>query len=181
MARKKEAIGGVVTELRVTLAQAKERSESIKRQISDRERQVAETERRIEAKKAEIEKGRTELDTKLGEIEAVKASLEGLLGRMDAIKAEETTRAELLAGLGERIKAIEAEIKAVKARYSEMQELKGELTIEARELELGIIAVEEYPKISTEIRLFRREATEAEHETAGTKDDLREKISSLER
>ncbi len=184
MALKKEAIGGVVTELRVTLAQAKERSESIKRQVSDRERSVAETGRRIEAKKAEIEKGRTELDAKLGEIEAVKASLEGLLGRMDAIKAEETTRAELLAVLGERIKAIEAEIKAIKAQYSEMQELKGELTIEARELELGINNLVERvsEKYATDIRLFRREETETEPEGGqleGQRDDLREKIASL--
>ncbi|MBE7415864.1 MAG: hypothetical protein HS130_11840 [Deltaproteobacteria bacterium] len=57
---------------------------------------------------------------------------------MSTIKKEETEKAEALENTSGQIKTAEHELSEIKARYSELGELKGELTIEIREKELAI-------------------------------------------
>ncbi|MBI5588220.1 MAG: chromosome segregation protein SMC [Deltaproteobacteria bacterium] len=186
LAAKKEALNQVVTEIRVTLAQTKERHGSLAKQVAEKERSIEETDRRLELKKAEIERGRKESAEKTEQVNSVKERLERLLGETEGVKRLEVEKTELLTELSEKIKGIEAEFKELKSAYSESQELKGELTIELKETELSIGNLKEkiLEKYSTDISTYRNETSENEagpdiSSLEARKNDLREKIASL--
>ncbi|MBI1912677.1 MAG: chromosome segregation protein SMC [Deltaproteobacteria bacterium] len=184
LAEKKEKLSQVVTEIRVTLAQAKERFEAMNKQITERERSIADTDRRLETKAQEIEHGRAEVAEKSKQVDALKAKLEGLLSRIDIIKEEEIAKTEALNTLTERIKTIENNLKEFKSRYSELQELKGELTIEHKEMEMSINHLKEKmnERYSTNIEGFRPDEGEENLDIdslEAKKAELREKITSL--
>lgn len=184
LSARKEEISAVVTEARVKLASSRERLESVKREIASRERSIEESGRRMESKKAEIERGRQETAAREQEARAIKERLEGLLSRIDAIRKEEVVKAESLEALAGQIRTIEHEIKEIKTRYSEAQELKGELTIELRETELAIKGLNErmQEKYSTFLQEYRPAEGEAVPDTASLetrREETREKIASL--
>lgn len=186
LVERKDRLNQIVTEIRVTLAETKERHGSLLKQVSEKERSIEETGRRLELKNAEIERGRAEAGEKAELVASVKERLEGLLGETEEVKKVEVEKTELLTSLNDRIREVETELKDLKSAYSESQELKGELSIEIREMELSIGNLREKvaEKYSTEISLYRAETAEAEsgpviEELEARKNDLREKIASL--
>jgi len=184
LGRRKEEISAVVTEARVKLASSRERLESVKREVSSKERSIEESGRRIETKKAEIERSALEIASKENEAAAIKERLEALLSQIDGIKKEEVAKAEALDALASQIKTIEHELKEVKGKYSEAQELKGELTIELREMELAIKGLNErmQEKYGTFLQEYRplegEEAPDIEN-LEEKREDLREKIAAI--
>lgn len=184
LGRKKEEISAVVTEARVKLASSRERLESLKREVSSKERSIEESGRRIEGKKSEIERGRQEISLKENEAAAIKERLEALLSRIDGIKKEEVAKSEALDALASQIKTVEHELKEVKGKYSEAQELKGELTIELREMELAIKGLnermqEKYGTFLQEYRPVEGEAVPDTESLEEKREDLREKIGAI--
>jgi len=184
LASKREAISIVVTEARVKLASSRTRLESFKRELVEKERSVEERGRRIEGRHADIEQGRKEMAEKEQELSRIKETLEGLIGQVDGIKKEEAVKTEALEALNTQIRTAEHELKEIKNRYSELQEMKGELTIEIREMELAIANLndrmrDKYSSFVQEYRPAEGEAAPDIQDLESRRDDLREKISSL--
>ncbi|MBI5642015.1 MAG: chromosome segregation protein SMC [Deltaproteobacteria bacterium] len=184
LAGEKDALLGIVTEIRVKLAQAKERFESLKRQIAEKDRSILDADRRLEVRKAEIEKGRSESEEKSRLVEESKRKLDGFISAIDGVKKEEVAKTEQLNALATRIKEVEHELKEIKANYSELQELKGELSIEVKELELSAINLRE--RINEKYVINLAPFTHAEGETMpdvefneAKRNELREKIADL--
>ena len=176
----------VVTEIRVTLAQSRERHASLAKQVAEKERSIEDTDRRLELKVSEIERGKAEAAEKSEEIAVVKERLERLLSDTEDVKRVEVEKTELVNELTEKLKGIEAELKDLKNEYSEAQELKGELTIEIKEMELSIGNLKDRiaEKYSTDISVYRAEPVEGEAGPDITaletqRNDLRDKIASL--
>ncbi len=189
IAAEKEELTQTVTEIKVSLAQAKERYESFGKQRAEKEKSIEETSGRMRTKSDEILRGKEETDTKLSQIESLKARLEGLLAQTDAIKKEGVEKTEQMSALNSRIKEIETEIREIKSKSSELQKLKGELSIELKETELGARNIREriLEKYGTDIEAFKpgsmesgepREPVNIESLEA-KKEELREKITSL--
>jgi hypothetical protein len=76
MAGEKERLSGVVTELKVSLAQRTERHEQHKAQIGEKRERITGVDSRIAHKSEEIEAGRAETLLKRGAVEAIKSSIE---------------------------------------------------------------------------------------------------------
>ena len=134
----KDALSDELTEAKVSLAKTAERFSSLERQLSEREALSRETSLKVVKKNSEIEGGRAEAGEKTGAMEGIKAMIEALLKEADGARREEVVRAEALTALTGRLKAIDDEIRALRNEFSELEELKGELTIELKETELGI-------------------------------------------
>ncbi|MBI4948612.1 MAG: chromosome segregation protein SMC [Deltaproteobacteria bacterium] len=184
LASEKERLSGILTEIRVSLAHSNERHGSIKREIAAKESATADTSRKIEARSSEIERGRIESDEKIKSLDDLKARLDGLLGELDAIKKEEVQRTEEMNGLANRLKDSEHEIKSLKSAFSELQELKGELSIDTKEYELSIANLRDKVSEKYSVSLAPYVTPEGGHipdttaeETRRT--ELREKISEL--
>lgn len=137
LAAKKESLSSVVTEIRVAMAQTKERHESLQKLVSEKTSMIEATARKIESKTEEIERARAEVEAKTSQTGEIKARLEELLADVDRVKKEEVSQNERLEGLNARMREVEGELKSIKSQYSELQELKGELSIELREMELS--------------------------------------------
>ena len=184
LASRKEALSNVVTEARVKLASSRARLESLKRELAEKERSVEERGKRIDARRVDIEKGRVEIEEKERELSRIKETLEGLINQVDGIKKEEAVKQEALDALNTQIRTAEHELKEIKNRYSELQEMKGELTIEIREMELAIANLndrmrEKYSSFVQEYRPAEGEAMPDIQGLESQREDLREKISSL--
>lgn len=189
LASGKEGLQSVVTEIRVALAQSKERFESLKKRAAEKTGLIENTERRIAARLREIESGRGEAEVKERESGDIKAMLEGLLEEVALVKKEEVSRKELLEGLTTRIKEVEGELKGLKTKYSELQELKGELSIEIKEMELGVDNLKEKvaERYGADIDVFEPETTVIPEGDAppdiealdAKRTDLRGKIAAL--
>lgn len=143
LAAKKEELSGIVTEIRVTLAQARERLESLRKELESRTSTLDETIQRMEVKVSEIASGSEEAKEKEEELKGLKASIEELLSARDSLRADETRKGEALGELEERIRGVEKELKGTKDKTSELLELKGELTIEVRELDMKMTNLKE--------------------------------------
>ncbi|MFQ5735627.1 MAG: chromosome segregation protein SMC [Thermodesulfobacteriota bacterium] len=159
LASKKEALQDVVTEIRIKLARAKERFEALKRQVAEKTSLMEATERKISARLEEIERGSAEAGQRQRDTEEIKAKLEGLLGDVEEIKCEEVSKTELLESLNTRIHGVEGELKEIKTKYSELQDLKGELSVETKEMELAVGNLREKiaERYGTDIDSFRPE------------------------
>ncbi len=184
LSAEKERLSGIVTEIRVSLAQARERHDSIKRQIAGKEHVMAETSRRLSAKREAIEAAGVEIARKGSEIEGLRVKIEELLSRTDGVRKEEARLLNTVSSLSGEIKGIEDGIRDLDSRRTELQELKGELTIDLKEMELNINNLSE--RIRERYGSGVREFTQAEGEGApdvsaleAQRDGLREKISSL--
>ncbi|MBI5903804.1 MAG: chromosome segregation protein SMC [Deltaproteobacteria bacterium] len=184
LSAEKERLSGIVTEIRVALAQAKERHESIKRQIAGKEHAMEETLRRLSAKREGIEAAGVEIARRGSEIEVLRVKIEELLSRTDGVRKEEARLLDTVSSLSGEIKGIEDAIRELESRRTELQELKGELTIDLKEMELNINNLSE--RIRERYGSDVREFTPAEGEAApdvsaleARRDGLREKISSL--
>ncbi|MDP2688976.1 MAG: chromosome segregation protein SMC [Deltaproteobacteria bacterium] len=160
LASRKEGLQNIVTEIRVSLAQTKERFEALKKQAAEKSGLVRETERRITLKCEEIERGRAEAEQKARETGEIKARLEGLIENVDRVKKEEVTQNELLEGLTSKMREVEGELKGLKSRYSELAELKGELSVEIKEMELSFANLREKmaERYGTDMESFSPEA-----------------------
>lgn len=201
LTKNKEGLSEAATGVLVTLAQSKERSESLKRELIEKERSAGETTKRLAAKSEEIHSGRAEMAERLKHAEALKARIDELLSSIDEAKKEEVARGETLFMLSERIKGVEHELKGVQQEIAELHELKGEISVEAKEMELNIRNLKDkiIEKYGVDIETFRSgqvlgtetghtqdaeggETQEAEEDTTALearKEDLREKLSSL--
>ncbi len=188
LASKKEALASVVTEIRVALAQTKERHGSLKKLVYEKTSTIEGTGRRITAKLEEIERARAEVEAKTSQTGEIKARLEGLLADVDKVKKEEVGQNNLLEGLTTRMRAVEAELKSLKSKYSELQELKGELSIELREMELsaGNLKEKMAERYGTDIDTFDAAAAGVEGDgppdleaLEGKRKELRNRIADL--
>ncbi|MBI5345032.1 MAG: chromosome segregation protein SMC [Deltaproteobacteria bacterium] len=137
LANEKERLASAVTEMKVSLAQSRERYESIRKELSEKERFTEEVNRKISLKKEEIEAARVEASLKAEEVMSIKARIEGLLAKAGTIKSEETERGETLSLLNVRLQEADSGLKALKTALSGIQEMKGALSIEIREAELN--------------------------------------------
>src|SRR4030067_2393222 len=88
LASKKEGLASVVTEIRVALAQTKERHGSLKKLVYEKTSMIEGTGRRITARLEEIERAKAEVETKTSQTGEIKAMLEGLLADVDKVKKE---------------------------------------------------------------------------------------------
>lgn len=134
----KEEISASVTEIKVALASGGVSEGAIKRQSSEKTAFMEESAAKAAAKKAEMEAGLDETAAKAAEAAEEKTRAEGLLYQVEAIKTDEVGLAETLALISTDMNGIESSARELKARHSELQELKGELSIELKEDELGI-------------------------------------------
>ncbi len=134
----REEVSASMTEIKVSLASSGVSEGAIKRQISEKAAFMEETVAKAAAKKAEMEAGMAEAAAKAVEAAENKTRAEGLLHQVEAIKVDEVKTAETLALISADMAEIENSSKGLKARHSELQELKGELSIELKENELGI-------------------------------------------
>jgi len=188
LASKKEGLASVVTEIRVAMAQTKERHESLKKLVSEKSSMIESTVRRIEARLEEIERARAEVETRTTQTGEIKARLEGLLADVGRVRREEVGQSELLEGLSARMREVEGELKSIKSKYSELQELKGELSIELREMELSAANLKEKiaERYGADIDTFDAAAAGVEAEgppdleaLEGRRKDLRGRIADL--
>ncbi len=185
--QRKDAHLGVVTEGKVRLAQARERLDSIKNQIAEKEESIAGRETRLRIKQEEIELGIGESGSKASELEAIKERLDSLLLQVDGIKKQEVSKIEELNALTAKVKDIEAELKVFKSEFSELQELKGELTIEIKEAELSVAHLKERiaERYGSDIESYSvaSENESDEHPDMDSlevkREELREKIAEL--
>ncbi|MBI5453560.1 MAG: chromosome segregation protein SMC [Deltaproteobacteria bacterium] len=184
LASEKDRLSGILTEIRVNLAHSNERFESIKREIASKESAVSDTSRKIETRSSQIERGSVEAEEKLKSLEELKIRLEGLLAELDAAKNEEVQRTEEMNNLANRLKDAEHEIKGLKSAYSELQELKGELSIDSKEFELSIANLRDKVSEKYSVALVPYVTPEDGHipDTSSEESrraELREKISEL--
>jgi chromosome segregation protein len=143
LTEKKDAISASVTDARVSLAQTRERHDSLAKEIEGLRRMITEALERIKARGTQIEDGKREALEKEGELSGIKSLIEEKLGSIEGLKGEEAARGETLAAIDEKIAAVEAELKEIKSRASDLAELKGELTIEVREADLKVENIQE--------------------------------------
>ncbi len=182
---KKEARLSIVTDGKVRLAQARERFDSVKNQIAEKQEGIAERENRLGIKKEEIDLGVSESQGKAQELEAIKERLEALLSEVDGVKKAEVSKIEELNALTAKVKEAEAGLKGLKSEYSELQELKGELNIEIKEAEFGIARLKERiaERYGSDIEAYNAPPAEEAHPETGSlenkREELRERISEL--
>jgi len=134
----KDAISASMTEIKVALASGGASEGAIKRQSSEKAAFIEESTVKAAAKKAEMEAGLGEAIAKTVEAAEEKTRAEGLLHQVEAIKTNEVNLAETLALISSDMAGMEGSAKELKSRHSELQELKGELSIELKEDELNI-------------------------------------------
>lgn len=179
----KERLAEEVTELKVELAQARERYESLKGHLSARESTLGETAGKINSKTEEIERGRQERAEKLEEVEELGERIEELLAQVDSVKKEEVEKTEKLDAFSERLNTLERELKELKENASDAVELKGELTVELRELDLKINHLKEkvIEKYGADLDAVERPEDEEPDtdELKKSREELESKISSL--
>ncbi|MBI5888628.1 MAG: chromosome segregation protein SMC [Deltaproteobacteria bacterium] len=182
VAVQKEKINEEHTGVRIALAQAKERLDALKKELVRQERAAADIQARGAVRREQIDAGRAEAGEKAKAAEGIKARVEGLLKEIDGAKKGEVERNEELSVLTGRMNAIEAEITGLKERLSECAELRGELTIEIRETELGLSnhAEKVTEKYGIDIRNAAPPEEGADKTALGAlRDELREKMHAL--
>ncbi|MEK7773365.1 MAG: chromosome segregation protein SMC, partial [Deltaproteobacteria bacterium] len=181
----KERLSGIVTEIRVALAQAKERHESVKRRIAEKRQTIEDTVARLSSKKKDMEAGKAEIDQGASRMEELRLKLEDLLSVTGGVREEEVRLFNAVSSLSEGIKGMEGEIKELDSRRAELMELKGELTIDLKETELNINNLCERirERYGSEVREFtppqQGEGAPDTSALEAERDELREKISSL--
>jgi len=183
LAENKERLSAAVTETKVLLAKINERHDSLKTQVLEKEGSIGEFEGAAAARTGEIENGKAEIAEKRELVEVLKARVEELLAEIGEAREKEVSRQEALTELSEKIRAVDAEIKGLKADLSELHELRGELSIESREMELNSRHLSDniVEKYGVEIGGYTPEG-EVPGDTAALKarrEDLRERITSM--
>lgn len=143
IANEKEGLSGALTELKVSLATARERYGRIQAQIGEKESLLRDIENRTLLKTDETAHGTKEIAEKLVVVEELRARVDELLALIDGAKAEEIKRRESLSELTERLERIEAELRSLKAASAALQGRATELTIELKEIELNIKHLQE--------------------------------------
>ena len=185
----RETLAGEVTELKVALAQSRERYGAVEKELEGRVSAAEELQRRIEARAAEIAGAREEAAAKEEELRSIKGVIEGLLAEVETVRREEVASGEALGALDGRIKALEGELREVRSRSQDLLELKGELTIEARELDMKIANIKEKAREKYDVELADLAAAPDAPEGAAagrdaealraTRDSLRDRIAAL--
>ncbi len=143
LGEKRDTLLHGLTEIKVELGSTKERHDSLKTLLSDKSSAIEDAERRLTARSAEIEAGRLERESAMGVMEEKKVILEELLVKKDAARETETVRQEALTTLTNEISAFEKELKSHKGELTGVLEKKSARSIELKELELAINALEE--------------------------------------
>jgi chromosome segregation protein len=175
----------LILDMKVERASLQEREESLKSLLEDKDHSILENENRIEEKEREIEGGRVEKEMAHGRVEELKVMLEDLLGQKGSIKGLEVRGREVIGSMNEKIEGFERELRAERAKLSDVQGSKGEASIELKELELALenlseriiekyaISIERYENTFEEFQDMDR----AQIEERAT--ELRTKIASL--
>ncbi|MBI5562369.1 MAG: chromosome segregation protein SMC [Deltaproteobacteria bacterium] len=137
LSEKKEEATRAATEIKISIARARERVEALRKEASAKARQIEETGSRLSAKGREIEAGVAEAARIEGEMSEMKARLDALLGEADAVRKAETALTERLGDLAAAIKGAEAGLKERKANEAAMQGIKAEVSIALKEAEIA--------------------------------------------
>ncbi|MFQ5465063.1 MAG: chromosome segregation protein SMC [Thermodesulfobacteriota bacterium] len=187
LAAARETLAGEVTELKVASAQSRERYGAVEKELEGRTSAAEELQRRTEARAAEIALAKEEAAAKEAELRSIKGVIEELLARIETVRHEEVAAGEALEALDGRIKALEGELREVKSRSQDLLELKGELTIEARELDMKIANIKERAREKYNLELSGHAPAPPAGAAAGhdaealeaTRGSLRERIAAL--
>ncbi len=188
LGREKEKLTELVTSIKVKTASMAERQEHLASQLEEKERLLKDTTERINGKQRELERVRTETGQKTEEVSRHKTTLEETLKKKDEVKKEEILKGETLSVLSERIKASESEVQGLKEELLGLQESKNTLSLELKELELGLGHIKEkmIEKYGTDIEAYGATAKKAgelsarpTEEIDGRAKELREKIGSM--
>jgi chromosome segregation protein len=190
LAVEKDALAHGVTEAKVACASMRERHESARAGMEEKERQKSDAEARIGTKKTEAAQGRTEKAETVARMEAIKEGIAALLQEKDGVKAVEIERQKDIAELSERINALDRELKDKRKTLADVQKRKGEASVELMELEIAIRNLLERvtEKYGVEIASYAPAPEETEtlaameegpESYAGRAAGLREKITSL--
>lgn len=132
-----------LTEIKVELGSTRERHDSIKTLLSDKSSAIKDAEVRLTTRSTEIESGRQERESAMGVMEEKKGILEELLVKKDATREMATVRQEALATLNDQVSTFERELRSHKDELTGVLEKKSARSIELKELELALNALEE--------------------------------------
>ncbi len=138
MAIEKERLSGIVTELKVSLAQATERHEQFSRQLGERRDSISDIDGKIAFKSEEIESGRTEATLKRGTVTSIKSAIEELLQSAESVRGEEVSRQELIDSLTDKIKRVDSELKSLNSELAGIKNRSNELNLATTEIDLKL-------------------------------------------
>ncbi|MEE8574091.1 MAG: chromosome segregation protein SMC, partial [Thermodesulfobacteriota bacterium] len=112
--------------------------ESQKSIINEKERLSAEAGRKLEARKSETADGKDEKTEAARKIEEIKKTLADLLAGKDGIKIVEVEKQEELTVFSNNIDGLGGRLKEERHALQDLQEKKGDGTIQVREMEMAL-------------------------------------------
>ena len=167
--RKKGEILEIVTDIKVKLASSKERLESIKTQMKDKEGFITGIENRMIEKQATIVKGGGEIEEEENKVSRLKTELEDALKVMEGIRREEIRQEESLNQTVADSNQFEEALNGIKKEMSQLQDETNAMNLSLKETELNLghliekmaekydVAVDSYAP-SEDIMALEREA-----------------------
>lgn len=166
-----------LTELKVSLASTRERFESVKAQLTEKETLIRDVGLKIESKGKEIESSNTEVMEKSQALEKYKASYAEELNNRDKVKENEVLKEESIGEVATKLKKEEAELKEIRANMNNFTERKNFLKLELEKIELSLENIRE--KIVEKYGAALESYTPSEEIAAMEVGELKEKTNEL--
>ncbi|MBI5234601.1 MAG: chromosome segregation protein SMC, partial [Deltaproteobacteria bacterium] len=134
----KDTAASLIADERVMLASLKERHESIKTAIVEKERLGLDVQRKKETKTIEVEDGRKEIRDSSLQLEGLTDKTAGLLLKRDALKRDELSSEESLREITSECSRSEAGLKGKNTDIGALRDKRAGLFLKTKEMEMSL-------------------------------------------